>query len=171
MPSPSILPEFASRGVMKDALRPTDPRDIDHPALREFALHAAWVAKLEETVDVLEDLVADLRDDVADDDADGALEVLLEDPLDVALSIVSNDYEEADQALEGEVIAWLAEDPEHWPIFRLVLLDPWQVRPGRWRADTPRWVRSLATDVVLAHFQQDRYGRQRTIHLLEEGDT
>ena len=34
-----------------------DPADIDHPQLREFAIQAVWVAKLEEAVDVLEDLV------------------------------------------------------------------------------------------------------------------
>jgi hypothetical protein len=150
------------------APREADPRAVDHPALREFALRAGWVAKLEETVDVLEELAHALREDEPVEDADAAFDVLLEDPLDVALSIVAHDYEEADQALEAEVTAWLAEDPEHWPIFRLVLLDPWQVRPGRWRADTPRWVRSLATDVVLAHFQQDPYGRQRTVQFFEE---
>jgi hypothetical protein len=29
------------------------------------------------------------------------------------------------------VMEWLAQDPEHWPIFRLVVLDPWQEQSGR----------------------------------------
>ena len=32
-------------------------------------------------------------------------------------------YEEADRALEADVTEWLAKDPEHWPIFRLVIFD------------------------------------------------
>ena len=72
-------------------------------------------------------------------------------------------FEEADQALEARVTEWLAQDPEHWPIFRLVVLDPWQEQPGQWRKDAPGWVRSLGTNTALAHFQQDPYGRQRVI--------
>ena len=40
-----------------------DPTQIDHPKLRDFAIQAAWVAKLEEAVGVLEELVVDLGDD------------------------------------------------------------------------------------------------------------
>jgi hypothetical protein len=69
-------------------------------------------------------------------------------------------YEEADQALEARVTEWLAQDPEHWSIFRLVILDPWQEQPGQWREDAPGWVRSLRTNTALSYFQQDPYGRQ-----------
>jgi hypothetical protein len=34
-----------------------DPTQIDHPVLREFAVQAVWVAKLEEAVGVLEELI------------------------------------------------------------------------------------------------------------------
>ena len=139
--------------------RISDPTQIDHPDLREFALQAAWVAKLEDAVGVLEELVVDL----VDEEQRSELEPWEEDPLEVALSVVHANFEEADQALEARVTEWLAQDPEHWPIFRLVVLDPWQEQPGRWREDVPGWVRSLGTNTALAHFQQDPYGRQRVI--------
>ncbi len=44
-------------------MRISDPTQIDHPQLREFAVQAAWVAKLKEAVGVLEELVVDLGDD------------------------------------------------------------------------------------------------------------
>ncbi len=137
----------------------SDPTRIDHPQLREFAVQAVWVAKLEEAAGVLEELVVDLLDDDRPDD----IPEWDEDPLEVAWSVVNANFEAAEQELETRVTEWLAQDPEHWPIFRLVVLDPWQEQPGRWRADAPGWVRSLGTNTALAHFQQDPYGRQRTI--------
>ncbi|MDP9366125.1 MAG: hypothetical protein M3Q10_18220 [Chloroflexota bacterium] len=137
---------------------PTDPAQVDHPELRGLGLQAAWVAKLEEATEALENLVVDL---IEGDEA----EPPDEDPLAVALSVVQAAYEDADRELEERAIAWLAADPEHWPIFRLVLLDPWQEEPGRWREGVPHWVRVLAADTVLAHFQQDAYGRGRELDL------
>ncbi len=113
--------------------RSNDPTQIDHPDLREFAVQAAWVAKLEDAVGVLEELVVDL----VDEEQRSELEPWEEDPLEVALSVVHANYEEADQELEARVTEWLAQDPEHWPIFRLVVLDPWQEQPGQWREDVP----------------------------------
>jgi hypothetical protein len=139
--------------------RTSDPTLVDHPQLRKFAVQAAWVAKLEDAVEVLEELVVDL----ADDDRPADIQVWDEDPLEVALSVVYANFEAADQELEAEVTEWLGQDPEHWPIFRLVVLDPWQEQPGRWREDAPGWVRSLGTNTALAHFQQDPYGRQRVV--------
>jgi hypothetical protein len=138
--------------------RANNPTQIDHPDLREFAVQAAWVAKLEEAVGVLEELMADLTDDQPDDTP-----VWNEDPLAVAWSVVNANFEAAEQELEARVTEWLAQDPEHWPIFRLVDLDPWQERPGQWREDAPGWVRTLGTNTALAHFQQGPYGRQRVI--------
>lgn len=126
-------------------------------------MEAAWVAKLEAAVEAVEELLvpADTGEEVSDWGD--------EDSLAVALEVVEAAYEAADQALEERVIAWLAEDPEHWPIFRLVVLDPWQERPGGWRAEAPSWVRSLGTDAVMAHFQQDLYGRRRTLDIGDFG--
>src|SRR5687768_14809879 len=98
--------------------RITDPTQVDHPELREFAIQAASVAKLEDAVGVLEDLVVDL----ADEELGSDVEPVEDDPLEVALSIVNAHFEEADQELEARVTEWLAQDPEHWPIFRLVVL-------------------------------------------------
>ena len=83
--------------------------------------------------------------------------------LKVALPVVNANLEAADQELEARVTEWLSEDPEHWPIFRLVVLDPWQEKPGHWCSDVPGWVQTLGTNTTLAHFQQDPYGRQRVI--------
>ena len=139
--------------------RISEPTQIDHADLREFAVQAVWVAKLEEAAGVLEELVMDLVDDDRPDD----MPVEDEDPLEVALSVVYANFEAADQTLEARLTKWLAQDPEHWPIFRLVVLDPWQEQPGRWREDAPGWVRSLGTNTAAAHFQQDPYGRQRVV--------
>lgn len=89
--------------------RVSDPTQIDHTDLREFAVQAAWMAKLEEAVEVLEELVVDL----VDEEQRAELEPWEEDPLEVALSVVHATYEEADQELEGRVSEWLARDPEH----------------------------------------------------------
>ena len=74
-------------------MRISDPTQIDHPQLREFAVQAAWVAKLEEAVGVLEELVVDL----GDDDRPNDVEVWEEDPLEVAWSVVNANFEAADQ--------------------------------------------------------------------------
>ncbi len=129
-----------------------------------MARRAAWVAKLEEPVETLEDLVINLGDDDPDD-PQPAVAPQDEDPLAVALSVVQSAYEEADRELEADAITWLGEDPEHWPIFRLVLLELWQEEPGWWREAVPRWVRVPATDTVLGHFQHDPYGRRRELDL------
>ena len=141
---------------------PTDPADVDPPELRELALQANWVAQLEGAVEALEDLVLDFTENeelTPDDDAGG------DGPLAVALSVVQSAYEDADRALEERVATWLAEDPEHWPIFRLVVLEPWQPEPGQWREEVPRWVRTLGANTTIAHFQQDPFGRQRVVDL------
>ena len=101
--------------------RTNDPSKIDHADLREFAIQAVWVAKLEEAAGVLEDLMVD----VGEDDRPADLPMEDEDPLEVGWSVVNTTFEAAEQALEARVTAWLVQDPEHWPIFRLVVLDPW----------------------------------------------
>lgn len=143
-----------------------DPEAVDHPQLREFARQAVWVAKLEETAGALEDSVADLLGDAPDDsDLMGGNGDREEEPLEVALAVVTATFEDAEAELESRVAAWLAADPEHWPIFRLVVLDPWQTKLGQWRKKTPGWVRTLGTLTTLAHFQRDPYGRQRTLDI------
>ncbi len=147
----------------------TDPQEVEHPTLRELAREAVWVAKLEDAVAALEDLIADLLEPLPDIDAAATSENQppdgVEDPLQVALSVVASTHEEADATLEGRLTQWLAEDPEHWPIFRLVLLDTWLNERVCLDPAAPGWIRVLATNAALAHFQQDRYGRQRVLDL------
>ena len=147
----------------------TDPQAIEHPTLRELAREAVWVAKLEDAVGALEDLIADLLEPLTDVDASLTSEDQAadeeEDPLQVALSVVASAHEEADAALEDRLANWLAEDPEHWPIFRLALLEAWRDERGSLNPAAPGWIRVFATNAALTHFQQDRYGRQREIDL------
>jgi len=96
----------------------TDPLAITHTTLREFAMAAVWVAKLEDAVEALEDLV-ELFDPLADangiepsegrtaDDAVGDVDDV-DDALEVALSVVTTAREAADAALEARLAAWLA---------------------------------------------------------------
>ena len=141
--------------------RVTDPTHVDNPELRDLAIQAAWVAKLEDAVEVLKDLVFAADIDEEDTEADPDREPWEEDPLVVALDVVRANAEDADRGLEERVTAWLAQDPEHWPIFRLAVLDPWQKRPGQWRDDVPGWVVSLGSNTIIAHVQQDPFGRQQ----------
>jgi hypothetical protein len=41
------------------------------------------------------------------------------------------------RVLEEGVATWRGQDPEHWPLRRLMLIDPWQETPGQGQADTP----------------------------------
>ena len=147
----------------------TDPKAVEHSTLRELAREAVWVAKLEDAVEALEDLITDLVEPLNDVDAAATGEDRtpdeVEDPLQVALSVVASTYEEADAALEGRLTEWLAEDPEHWPIFRLALLDAWRNERGGLNPNVPGWIRVLVTNAALAHFQQDPYGRQGAVDL------
>ena len=145
--------------------RVNDPTQVDHPDIREFAVQAAWVAKLEDAVGVLEEFVVDLVNEEQRSDRE-PWEV---DPLEVAGSVVDANFEAAELELEARVTEWLVQDPEHWPIFRLVVLDPWQEQPGQWHEDVPGWVRTLGTNAALAHFQQDPYGRQQVIDVNGSG--
>jgi hypothetical protein len=140
--------------------RISNPTHVDNTELRELAIQAAWVAKLEDAVEILEDLVFAVDNDEAETEPDPDLEPWEEDPLVVALDVVRANAEEADRSLEERVTTWLAADPEHWPIFRLAVLDPWQEQPGQWRNDVPGWVLSLGSNTILAHVQQDPFGRQ-----------
>lgn len=140
---------------------PTTPDQVDHLQIREFALQAAWVAQLEEAAGELEDLVvntADLEGD-AISQATGERD---RQPYELAMEIVKERHEEADRALEDRILAWLAEDPEHWPVFRLVILDPWRTPDGGWRPGVPRWVLVLGTDTIAAYLRNHPYGEDQS---------
>src|SRR5262245_39777750 len=126
-----------------------DPQRIDHATLRAMAIAAVWVSELEAAARQLEAFI-DVSEDRPDD-----IEVWEDDQLAIAHSISASRFEEADRDLEARAAEWLAQDPEHWPMFRLIILDPWRTPSGHWRRDTPAWVRVLSTNVVHSHFQQD----------------
>src|SRR6266508_1597984 len=137
--------------------------DIKHSELQEFARHAVWTAKLEETMEVLEDLCDDEIAFKFGDDAepsDDELEKVSDDePMCVAAGIVREAYEDSSRSLEARMIEWLAKDPEHWGIFNLLVVQPWRTEQGKWRRGLPRWVRALCTETMIAHYQHDQYGR------------
>jgi hypothetical protein len=115
----------------------SEPGGLTHPKLQEFAMIAAWIATLAETVDDLEDLLIELP----------RQEPLMPnvrtpwpwacDTMAVALAVVKTHRTEAVHALEGLVTTWLGEDREHGPVLQRTLLAPWQESPGFW-SGTPR---------------------------------
>src|SRR4051812_38269311 len=106
-------------------LRTSDPAKVDHKELRQSAFFAEWVAKLEEATGLLEHVFVNTSGPSVDDESPPSSPCEEFDRIDPALGLVSTTFEEMDQELEGRVREWLARDPEHWPIFRLVVLDPW----------------------------------------------
>lgn len=145
--------------------RVPDPEKIDHAALREFAADALWVARLEEALEEI-DAAQRYFDEIDEGDLGRSTRETFgvtarnydEDdldpyptPLDLAHSLLSVDFENADRILESRLTEWLLADPEHRSIFNLVILQPWLTPKRRWRKDTPRWVQALATNTIIAH--------------------
>ena len=128
-----------------------EPGGLTHPKLQEFALIAAGIATLAETIDDLEDLLIALP----------RQEPLMPnfrtpwpwefDTMAVALAVVKTHRTEAVHALEELLATWLGEDPENGPVFQRTLVAPWQERPGIWSEDTPEWIRTFATIAERAH--------------------
>jgi hypothetical protein len=139
-----------------------DPADLRHPQLRECAYQAAWIATVTEAANDVEDLLVDVppQDRLLPDfstpwpwDFDSFV---------VALSVMTHARQAAMHSVENLRAAWLAEDPENWPLLRLSLIDPWQERPGVWSEETPEWVRTLGTIATAAHVKIDPFGRRPT---------
>ena len=137
-----------------------EPGGLTHPKLQEFAMIAAWIDTLAETVDDLEDLLIELP----------RQEPLMPnfrtpwpwefDTMAVALAVVKTHRNEVIHALEELLAAWLGEDHEHGPVFQMTLIDPWRERPGIWSADTPEGVRTFATIAEAAHAKHGRFGHR-----------
>ena len=140
-------------------VRTYDPARIAHPKLREFAFQATWISVVTEAANDLEDLNVDVP----------RAERLLPDfstpwpwefdSVALAVSIIRHDRQAAEQNLEERLAGWLRDDPDHWPLFQLTVIDPWQERPGIWSADTPEWLRTLGAIGETAHARHERYGR------------
>jgi hypothetical protein len=136
-----------------------EPGGLTHPKLQEFAMIAAWIATLAETIDDLEELLIELP----------RQQPLMPtfrtpwpwefDTMAVALAVVKTHRTEAVQALEALLATWLGEDPEHGPVFQLTLVAPWQERPGIWSEDTPEGIRTFATIAERAHAKHGPFER------------
>src|SRR4051794_7110668 len=111
-----------------------DPRMVEHPQLRAFALHAALVAKLEETAVELDALASCARLDELepwstfhDDEAnesdvyqnpDPTVDLWRMLPLDIAQELAYERLRQEDEALQASLSAWLVEDPANWLAYR-----------------------------------------------------
>jgi hypothetical protein len=137
-----------------------EPGGLTHPKLQEFALIAAWIATLAETIDDLEDLLIALP----------RQEPLMPnfrtpwpwefDTMAVARAVVRTHRTEVIHALEDLLATWLSEDREHGPVLQRTLVAPWQERPGIWSEDTPEWIRTFATIVERAHAKHGPFDRR-----------
>ena len=137
-----------------------DPVRITNKKLREFAYQAAWIATVAESAGDVEDLLVDVPPGervLPDFSTPWPWEF---DSFIVALSVMKHTREAAEQGLEELLTIWLGEDPENWPVFRLVLIDPWQETPGIWSEDTPEWVRTLGAIAAAARARYDLFSRR-----------
>ena len=137
----------------------SEPGGLTHPKLQEFAMIAAWIATLAETIDDLEDLLIELpREEplMPDFHTPWPWEF---DTMAVALAVVKTHRNEAVHALEQLVATWLGEDPENGPVFQRTLVAPWQERPGIWSEDTPEWIRTFATIADRVHAKSGPFDR------------
>jgi hypothetical protein len=101
-----------------------EPAQLTDPKLKEFAVIAAWIDTLAETIDDLEDLLIELP----------RQEPLMPnvrtpwpwefDTMAVALAVVKTHRNEAVHALEDLLTTWLGEDPENGPVFQRTLVAP-----------------------------------------------
>src|SRR5687768_5959014 len=137
-----------------------DPAQLAHPRLREFAVVAAWIATLAESVSDLEDLLIDVPPEERVPPDFSTRWPWEFDSLVVALKVVQLNREESARGLEELVATWLGEDPETWPVLRLTVTDPWKELAGIWSANTPEWVRTLGAIATNAHVKYDPFGRR-----------
>jgi len=136
-----------------------DPVQLKPPKLREFAIIAAWISTVAAAERDLEDLIGDLPPEerqLPDFSTPWPWDF---DSFVVALGVIHETRQASEEELEELVAIWLGEDPENWPVLRLMLLDPWQERPGSWADDTPDWVRTLGAIAASAHEKYDPFDR------------
>ena len=108
----------------------SDPAQLLHPRLREFAIVAAWISTVAGTAHDLEDLIIDVPPEervLPDYSTPWPWSF---DSLAVALSLVQDFRHESKQSLEALLAIWLSEDRENRPVLCLTLVDPWQERPS-----------------------------------------
>jgi hypothetical protein len=149
--------------MMPAMVRIYDPAQLRHPRLREFAVVAAYISTLAESVNDLEDLLVDVPPEervLPDFNTPWPWDV---DSFVVALSAVQHMREAAERGLEELAPTWLGEDPENWPVLRLTVIDPWKELADLWSETTPEWLRTLGTIATCAHVKYDPFGRRSTV--------
>ena len=145
-------------------VRIDDPAHLTHPKLQEFAVVAAGTRRV---IATLAESASDLDDRLIDVPPEERVHPDYNTPWPwdfdsfvVALSVVQTMREAAEQGLEELVATWLGENPEHWPVLRLTVIDPWKELAGIWWEETPEWVRTLGTIAATAHVKYDPFGRR-----------
>ena len=78
----------------------------------------------------------------------------------MALHCLADAYDKGLLFLEEQIAIWLAEDPENWPVLRLVLLDPWSDSVHHWHQDAPAWFHVLGECAESAVEKFGPFGRQ-----------
>jgi hypothetical protein len=122
-----------------------------HPKLQECAIITARIATATEATNDQEYFLDDVPPEertLPDFSTPWPWDI---DSFVVALSIAQETREATAQGLEELVATWLGEDPEHWPVLRPSLIDPWKELAGIWSADMPEWIRTLSTIATTAH--------------------
>src|SRR5215212_1257152 len=140
-----------------------DPAQLTHSRLLEFALMAAWISTVAAAHRDLEDLVIDVPPE----------ERVLPDfstpwPWDFDSFVVARSRDprfgdESENALDPLLSTWLREDREHWPVFCLTLVDPWQERLGICSAQAPEWLRAIDTIATTARAKYDPCDRHPAV--------
>src|SRR3954471_21122052 len=96
-----------------------DPVQLTHPRLRDFSMHAAWIATVTECLNDFEDLIVTVPPDER---------VLPDfstpwpwacDSFIVVYAVVKETRDAAQEGLEESVAAWMGEDRENWPVLRI----------------------------------------------------
>jgi hypothetical protein len=139
-----------------------DPVQLTHLRLRGFAIIAAWISTVAESAHDLEDLLIDVPPEermLPDYSTPWPWEF---DSLVVAISLVQDFREEAEQSLEDLLATWLSEDRENWSVLCLTVIGQWKERPGIWSEETPEWVRIFGRIATTAHEKYDPFGRRPT---------
>ena len=136
-------------------VRISDPVQIQHPRLQELAWQGAYYAKIAEAIADLEMLCDDLPEQERYEPVPRPGWHEDADALDVALHALVIAYQQGCLLFEDQIAIWLAEDPENWPVLRLVILDPWRDPIARWHPDAPGWLRVLGS---CAESAQEKFG-------------
>ena len=134
--------------------RSESPGQIEHPALREMAAHAEFVAEVAEILEAIEELI----DEYAGREGEpGALDT--ERILSAAYDLIDERFEQEERLLEDSLLDWLDRDPAHAEVFDGTIMAAWQNPSATRKAQAASWVRLMAQNVVTALYHRRMLGR------------